>query len=180
MSIKRDENLIRRRATYRVLLFFYDIFSVNFAYFVAVLIRFSDADSYHLQGIKYMQMFKGFAPWYSLVCVWLFVLLKLYSGVWRYVGLNDFRRIFIANVLSSIVYICGSLIIVGRMPVSVYILGTGIQFIMMSIVRVAPRYIIENYRRTSGDSDMTIPLMIVGVGENARIIQYRQPGLCCG
>ena len=173
MDSIKGNNLSKRRTTYRILLFLYDVFAVNFAYMIALVIRFSDADSYHQQGARYMQMFREFSPWYTVICMVLFILFRLYSGVWRYAGFNDLRKIIIVSCITCALYVIGSLLVVGRMPISVYILGAVIQFIMMGAVRIAPRYIIENYKKNSGDNDMIIPMMIVGVGENTRIIQNK-------
>ena len=171
MGTEKRKNKLNRRMTMKILLFLYDIFTVNFAYLIAILIRFSDANSYHEQGAGYMQMFRDFTFLYTLICI----VFRLYSGVWRYVGFNDLKKVIIVNLCTCIIYICGSLLIVGRMPISVYILGAGIQFIMMAVIRMAPRYIVESYGRPKGsaDNDITIPMMIVGVGENTRIIQNK-------
>ena len=159
----------------RVLLFLYDAIAVNLAYYIALLLRFSDRESYYSEGTKYIGMFKEFLPWYTIACLVLFVLFGLYNIVWRYVGFNDIKKLALVNLLTCPVYIIGTLIVVGRMPVSCYILGAGIQFILMSVIRVAPRYAKEGFRPlkfVKGD-ETEIPLMILGVGDNTRIIQAK-------
>lgn len=159
----------------KVLLFFYDMIVVNFAYFLAVIVRFSDSDSYRSQGHIYMDMFRRFTPWYMLMCLILFISFRIYSGVWRYAGSNDVRKLTLLNLITCIIYIIGSLFVVGRMPITVYVAGAAIQFVLMCAPRLAPRFFVDSYLRSKGEisKDAEIPLMIVGVGENARIIQNK-------
>ncbi len=159
----------------RGLLFAYDTVVVNLSYFTAVLIRFSDADSYREQGAHYMYMFRSFAPWYTIVCLTLFVLFRLYNGVWRYAGLNDAKRIIISNICTCIFYVIGSLFIVGRMPITVYDVGAGIQLVLISMPRLALRYFLEILRRMieGSRSEYKKPLMIIGICDNTGIIQKK-------
>ncbi len=159
----------------RGLLFIYDAFVINLAYFFAVIIRFSDADSYREQGAHYMQMFRSFAPWYSVACLVLFIFFRLYNGVWRYAGLNDAKRVIIANVCTCILYVTGSLFIVGRMPITVYVVGAGIQLILISMPRLAFRYFLDVLRKMIEGSrnEYKKPLMIIGICDNTGIIQKK-------
>lgn len=122
-----------------------------------------------------MQLYKEYAPYYTVICLALFVLFRMYSGVWRYVGLNDIKKLLSINLFTCVIYICGSLFVVGRMPISVYIVGAAIQFGLMCVPRVIPRYIIDGIRvkKASTSVKEAVPLMIVGTGENTRIIQDR-------
>lgn len=175
MDIRNNGSVIRRGHVLRILLFIYDAVVVNAAYLTALVLRFSDADSMHDSGVRYLKMFSEFAPCYTVACVILFLAFRLYSVVWRYAGFNDVKKLAIVNAITCALYVGGSLLIVGRMPVSVYILGAGFQFVFMSIARMAPRYILETYgesKSVSGD-ELKVPLMIVGLGENARIIQNK-------
>lgn len=152
------------------ILFLYDLIALNVSYGVALWLRFFDDDVYISVGVNYMRMFKEFAPWYTVICLALFLIFRLYSGVWKYAGANDIRKLVLINIVTCLIYVCGSLLVVGRMPISVYALGAGLQFLLMVIVRIAPRYITDVYGLRSGGAGV-IPLMIVGLGENARIIQ---------
>lgn len=175
MEIKKNSPVFKRGTMLRALLLVYDVFVVNFAYYIAVLLRFTDAGSFRKYGIRFMDKFKDFALWYTLGCLVLFILFHLYSGVWRYAGFNDFKKLALVNVCTCTFYVCGSLIIVGRMPITVYTIGAFFQFFMMGLARLAPRYILEGQGKSSkGKKDeVAIPLMIVGIGENTRIIQSK-------
>ncbi len=173
MENKQRKSAVMRGWFLRSILLLFDAAVVNIAYLLAIFLRFSDAYSLADQGTKYIHMFKTFAPWYTVICMIVFVLFRLYSGVWRYAGVNDVKKLIIISIGTCMVYVIGTLLIVGRMPISVYILGACIQFVMISIPRLAPRYVIEYYggSRNSKNDGIIIPLMLVGVCENARIIQ---------
>lgn len=175
MSNNQKKSVLVRLWCIRTLLFIFDAFIVNFSYFIAVIIRFSDSDSYSSQGIHYMQMLRSFAPWYTCACLILFLLLRQYNAVWRYAGFNDVKKLIVTNIFTCILYVCGSLMIVGRMPITVYVVGAGIQFVLMGIPRLTLRYFIETLRRLieNGHNDAYFPLMIIGICDNTSIIQKK-------
>lgn len=172
---KHNKYLMVRGWCLRVLLFLYDVIVINLAYFLAIVLRFSDSDSFSTQGLYYSDMFRKFAPWYTIVCLVMFLAFRLYGAVWRYAGLNDAKKLVMISILTCVFYVVGSLLMVGRMPISVYILGAGIQFAFVSAPRLLPRYILENYGKTKSVSgnEINIPLMLIGVCENTRIIQSK-------
>ena len=174
MDSKHKLPILTRGWVLRGILFLSDIVLINFSYFIAIILRFSDSDSMHSQGFRYLGMFIKFAPWYTIFCIVIFILFRMYSSVWKYVGFNDLKNLAMVSLLTCVVYILGSLFIVGRMPISVYILGALIQFVLIGLPRIAPRYIIEMLGEIrSGRVETKVPMMIVGLGENARIIQSR-------
>lgn len=174
MDNRRNRSMVIRGRILRVLLFLYDVFAVNFAYYIAVIIRFTDVQSFQEQGHKYMALFRSFAPWYTVVCIVLFIMFRQYSGMWRYAGINDVKKLVLVSTCTCIFYVFGSLLIVGRMPISIYVLGAGIQFILICLSRMAPRYVLDSFAGSkSGGDEVSIPLMIIGIGENARIIQNK-------
>ena len=174
MENEKNDSTELRRWISRILLFLYDGFAVNLAFFMAIIIRFYINSRFYDSGAHYMEMFWLFTPIYTAVCLIVFLAFRLYSGVWRYVGVNDVRKLVLANACTCILQIAGSLVVVGRMPISYYGMGAFMQLLFMSVPRIAPRFIIESFGASnvvSGQGIGKVPMMIVGVGENARIIQ---------
>lgn len=69
-----------------------DIVAVNLSYYLALVLRASiDTDTYG--GIAKMSQFFAafykFAPVYTVLCLIIYSLFKLYGGIWRYAGIND-------------------------------------------------------------------------------------------
>lgn len=174
MEENTKESLEIRRWILRILLFLYDGFVVNFSFFMAIIIRFYIQHIFYDSGEQYLQMFWKFAPYYTVCSLAIFLIFRLYSSVWRYAGMNDIRRIFLANICTVVVQVVGTLIVIERMPISYYVIGAFLQIFLMSVPRIAPRLIIDSFRAISSrKNDLTLPLMIVGVGENTRIIQSK-------
>lgn len=168
MEENRNDSKEIRRWVFRMLLFIYDAFALNFAYFMAIIIRFYIEYRWHDMGAEYIQMLWKFAPYYTVFSLLVFIAFRLYRGVWRYVGINDARRLLLANACTCVFQVVAGLLIVGRMPITYYCMGACIQLVLMSIPRIAPRFILESLGASGG---VTMPMMIIGVGENARIIQ---------
>lgn len=175
MNTEKNESGEVRRWVFRILLFIYDGFVVNFAFFMAIIIRFYIEYRFYDRGAEYMHLFWQFTPWYTGAALIVFILFRLYSGVWRYVGVNDIKRLILANICTCILQVAGSLVIIERMPLTYYGIGAFLQLILMSIPRIAPRLILESFGSSGGSvsQDVVMPLMIIGIGENARIIQRK-------
>ena len=141
MGIRNRGLIIKRGYVLRIMLFIYDAIVVNAAYLIALILRFSDADSMRDSGVKYLRMFGKYALWYTMGCLAVFLIFHLYNIVLRYTGVNDVKKLVYANVLTCVLYVVGSLLIVGRMPISMYVLGAVFQFILMSVARLTPRYL---------------------------------------
>ena len=171
MENENHKYLIVRFWVLRILLVIYDAFVVNFAYFMAIIIRFYVEHRFHDMGAKYIEMMWKFAPYYTVGSLLIFVVFRLYSGAWRYVGINDISRLMLANFCTCTFQIIGSLLIVGRMPITYYAIGAFLQVCLMGLPRVVPRFVLDSFGSGSGTKEVSLPMMIVGVGENARIIQ---------
>ena len=151
----------------------YDIFAVNFAYFIALVFRFYVNFEFNVSAEKYVPAFIQFALWYTLCCLIIFWAFILYNSRWKYVGLNDLNRILIACVTTSVVQVVGSLVFVERMPITYYIIGAVILFCMIDASRFAYRlFLMELSRVRSRRNATSIPVMIVGVGETSHIVRH--------
>ena len=124
-----------------LLIVFQDIVAVNFSYLFALVVRFYENGlvSYNLGN--YLPYFLNFAPFYTVIAVAVFAYFKLYNGMWRYAGINDLNRVIIANVITTIVHVAGTLLFVKRMPISYYILGAVIQFILILYIRFIYKFV---------------------------------------
>ena len=118
-----------------------------------------------------MEAFFKFAPYYTTCCIAVFFGFKLYSGIWKYAGINDLNRIFTANALTMLIQIVGSLFFVRRMPVSYYCIGAVIQFCLIVASRFWYRIMmIEGRKFLKGKNSVSFRAMIVGSGEVGRMV----------
>lgn len=156
-----------RRVGLKLSLVLFDIFAVNFSYYMALVLRFYVNHVFHESGAKYVPLFYRFAPYYTVCCILVFGAFKLYSGMLRYAGYNDVKRIFQANVVTCAIQVAGTLLFVQRMPITYYVIGAALQLAMIAVSRLSYRFLTIELAKLHG-SAASVPVMIIGAGETAR------------
>lgn len=132
---------IKRFLKYDLFTLLLDIIIVNASYFLSLVLRFSIYNRLDRSIDLYVQTVIDFSPYYTVACILIFAVFKLYGGVWRYAGINELNRIITANVCTSMVHVVGTLLFFARMPVTYYIMGGAIQLIFIFAVRFAYRLV---------------------------------------
>ena len=168
MKDKSEKNDLLRRWSLRLALVLFDVFAVNFSYYLALLLRFYVNGQFHLAGTLYIPLFFQFAPWYTLCCIVVFWAFKLYNGMWKYAGPNDLNRVAGANAVTCVIQVAGTLLFIRRMPLTYYILGTVIQFVLICASRFSYRIFAMEFSRYVKNKNAEVNVMIVGAGETAR------------
>ena len=142
-----------------------DIIAVNLGYYLALLLRFY-VNFKFIQGMgKYLDMFLHIAPFYTAAAIVVFILFRLYGGMWTYAGLNDMNRIILANVCTAIIQVAISLVMGKRMPITYYVLGAFFQFFIVAVIRFSTRiYMMEKEKIEKGKME-TIPALVIGAGD---------------
>ncbi len=118
----------------------YDAIVVNLSYFIALWIRF-DARVSEIPK-HYLEPFCKFIPIYTIACLVVFSMLKLYRSIWRYASYRELSRSTVASVLTSFFHTCMITILYRRMPISYYTFGMVIQFVLVVGIRFSYRFVI--------------------------------------
>ena len=161
----------------RLALVMFDIFAVNFAYFSALIVRFYVASAFNEWAVQYIPAFLQFAPYYTVCCLVVFCLFKLYNSRWKYAGLNDLNRILAACLATCVIQVVGSVVFVLRMPITYYFIGAVIQFVLITASRFSYRFfLMERGRVRKRRNGTSINVMIVGVGETSHIVRKHLEG----
>ena len=152
-----------------------DIVAVNLAYFMALIIRFYVQNQMTDEALLYfLPAYANFAPFYTAACIIVFILCRLYGGMWQYAGLNDMNRILGANAITVVIQVIGTWLIMPpkggpvRMPISYYVIGAILQFALIALIRFGYRILIVEKRKVAGRKVSTVPAMVIGAGETAR------------
>lgn len=152
-----------------------DIVAVNVSFFLALLIRFYVQNQMTDEALNfYLPAFSNFAPYYTVACIIVFILFRLYGGMWQYAGINDMNRILGANLVTVVIMVIGTWVILppkgghDRMPFSYYAIGAILQFAMLAMIRFGYRILMVERRKVAGRKVSTIPAMVIGAGETAR------------
>jgi len=148
----------------------YDAVVVNGAYFLSLWLRFDCAFS-EIPDAYLIPWFR-FAPIYSLVCFLVLHSFHLYHSMWRFASFNELTRVFFACLITSAFHILAITIFYNRMPVSYYIVGSGIQFVFVLGIRFSYRLVIlerSKYRKLI-QKNIERRVMLIGAGSAGQMI----------
>ena len=180
MNKKPDNKNLVQELRDKWLILLLDIVAVNLSYYLALMIRFYMNHEFLSTVSYYTGYFERFAPFYTVLAVIVFIVFRLYSGVWRYAGLNDMNRVLMANLVTLVVQVGVSMISIAlfrdearkviRMPYSYYAIGFVLQFAFMIGVRFLPRLFAEERTRIGNHAITAIPTLVIGAGETCHRI----------
>ena len=86
-----------------VLLLIYDAIAVNVSFFSALWVRFDCRFS--MIPARYLSAWLHFTPIYTVFCLIVFWMLKLYMSMWRFASFSELLRITFASLLMSVLHI---------------------------------------------------------------------------
>ena len=152
------------------LLALYDSIAVNAAFMGALLLRFD----FHFSKIdaSFIEGWRQITPVYTVVCILVFWWFRLYRSIWEFAGFEELLRILSASVFTEIAQILISFIFIERMPISYYMAGGILQFILIAAVRFSHRLLImlqEMNSRSLRDAQTT-RIMLIGGGSAGQLI----------
>ena len=142
INVREKKNLHRRMERWEFVslgLLLYDALAVNAAYFLALWLRYDMR--YSAIPPEYLAAFLRFAPVYTAVCLAVFFLLRLYNSLWRFASFNELARSLGATAITCVFHWVGMNAFVCRMPVAYYVIGALGQFLMVTAIRFAYRFI---------------------------------------
>ena len=153
-----------------VFLVLYDLAVVVGAYFVAVWLRF-DCRFSEIPS-EYLMAWLKFSPIYAIVSIFVFWKAHLYQSIWRFASFVELERIAISSVILGLFHTIGITIFFERMPITYYIVGVSIQFLMTLFARFAYRFILlERSKRTRGmQKTIASRVMLIGAGSAGQMI----------
>ena len=163
----------------------YDVIAVNAAYFLGLWFRF-DCTYSAIPG-EYLSAYLKFAPWYTVFSIIVFSALRLYNSVWRFASYSELLRAVVSTVITFLFQAIGITAIFGRMPLSYYLFGTIIQFVLIVGIRFSYRFILlERTKRQKEEEGPLHHIMLIGAGQAGQIImrdieRAREPKgkVCC-
>ena len=149
----------------------YDVIAVNFSYFFALLLRFDF--QFSVIPKSYFQMWKSFAPFYTAACLVVFFLFRLYQSIWRYASYSELIRVFLASIVTTGIQIIGTLVSVGRMPISYYLAGAVFQLFLVLGIRFSYRFVLlfrEARKANASVHENADNVMLIGAGNAGQMI----------
>ena len=148
----------------------YDVVAVTVAYFLALWMRF-DCQYTEIPRELFMAWL-NFAPIYAVICVIVFWLLYLYRSIWKYASFVELQRISLASVILGAVHALGITVLFTRMPLSYYVIGMAVQFLLTLFVRFFYRFVtlirMKKNKETEGMPASRV--MLIGAGSAGQMI----------
>ena len=120
-------------------LIIYDYVAVCAAYFLALWLRFDGKFSAIPQ--QYIEPYTQFIFIFAAVSILIFLFCRMYNSMWRYASYTELMRTLLGSVISSVLHTVLITVLLERMPLSYYILGALIQFLLLIFVRFSFRFI---------------------------------------
>lgn len=149
-------------------LLLFDIVAINASYFLALFLRFDL--HYSMIPVIYLNALVRFAPVYTIFTVVVFWLFKLYNSLWRFASISELNRILAASLIVTVFQIVGMTFFAQRMPISYYIFGAVIQFVLVVSVRFSYRYVTMERVRRIQEQRAEHRAMVIGAGQSGQMI----------
>ena len=153
----------------------YDAVAVNAAFYIALWLRydcrFAEIPFFYIDALKTI------APIYSVICIIIFKLCRMYNTIWRFAGAHEIYLSFLANAFSLVAQLVlttvgarlfGVAVGFERMPITYYCIGIILQFIFVMGIRFSYRIILglRGRRGLTG----TKRVMLIGAGAAGQMI----------
>ena len=153
-----------------VFLVLYDMAAVVGSYFLALWLRF-DCHFDEIPEVYFAPWLK-FAPIYAVVSVVVLWGMRLYKSIWRFASFVELERITAASALLGALHAVGITLLFHRMPITYYVIGMAIQFMLLLGVRFAYRFVLlERSRKARAiQKAMASRVMLVGAGAAGQLL----------
>ena len=150
-----------------ILLAIYDAIAVNLSYFLALWFRFDC--TFSRINVKYLTAWKSFIPIYTIFCLIVFFLFRLYNSLWRFASYTELVRVVFATVITGTFHAVAITLLYLRMPISYYCFGVIIQFCLVLGIRFAYRLALL-VRERHAKTMQTNRVMLIGAGLAGQMI----------
>ena len=150
-----------------MLLAVYDMVAATIAYFFALWFRFDCR--YTEIPEEYFSSWLMFSPLFAIVTVAVYVFCRLYRSIWKYASFNELKRIIFASGILAVIHTVAITLIFRRMPISYYVIGAGLQFMLVVGIRFSYRFVLLERSRRS-ERVMASRVMLIGAGSAGQMI----------
>ena len=149
-----------------VFLAIYDFIAVCASYFIALLLRFDG--TYSAIEKQYIEAYNQFILPCAAVSIIIFIFFRMYSGMWRYASFSELVRTILGSLTSSLLHTILITILLCRMCLSYYLIGAGLQIILLVGIRFSYRFIQILKKRHEPVEGKRV--MLIGAGNSGQLI----------
>jgi FlaA1/EpsC-like NDP-sugar epimerase len=169
-SIHRKKRGWEHWQTVTVLLMVYDVFAIAAAFLGALWIRFDC--KFSTIPSEFLRAYDHFIPIYIVMCLVVFWMMHLYRSIWRFASYNELLRTIIATGITFVLHCVVITVAFVKMPLSYYVFGILLQFLLTLGIRFTYRFILlERGRREKNVEYLQAKrVLLIGAGEAGQII----------
>ena len=148
----------------------YDLAVAGGSYFAALWLRFDCR--YSMIPTEYLYAWLKFLPIYLPLSIVVFWFTHLYQSIWRFASFNELKRVAFANAILGVLHTTLITILFKRMPISYYVVGIAIQFMLVLCIRFAYRFVLlERGKREKVQQKVAASrVMLIGAGSAGQMI----------
>jgi len=150
-----------------VFLIIYDLLVVTGSYFVALWLRF-DCQFSEIP-LHFLEPWLKFSPIYGAVSIFVFWKLRLYQSVWKFVSFVELERISLASGILTVFHTVFITVFFRRMPITYYVIGAIIQFMLITLIRFSYRFLLLERRKETNNATRS-RVMLIGAGEAGQML----------
>ena len=166
----RKKKLFEHWHMIALFLILYDLATVTGSYFLALWLRF-DCQFSEIP-YEYLMSWLKFSPLFAVISVIVFWQFHLYRSIWRFASFIELERISMATALLGAIHTVGITVLYTRMPITYYIVGVAIQFLMTLFIRFAYRFVLlERGKKSKAlQKARASRVMLIGAGSAGQLI----------
>lgn len=162
----------------KITLIFFDVLILNLAYFLALYFRFDT--NFSRIPYDYLSAFTTYTQINTLVTIIIYTRYKMYNMILEYASYTELIDITWACILSLVSHIAFMTIFVKKMPLSYYLFGFMIQYVLTVASRFAKKMLIQwNYKDDNGKKNYKKAL-IIGAGSAGQTLKRDINNSNCG
>ena len=153
-----------------LLLMLFDLVAVTASYFLALWLRF-DCRYSEISPV-FLSAWLRFAPIYALVCIVVFWAMRLYRSIWRFASFVELERVAVSSLILGVFHSVAITLLFNRMPITYYVIGIAIQFMLTLSVRFAYRFVLleRSKRAKAMQKSVATRVMLIGAGVAGQLI----------
>lgn len=152
-----------------LILLVFDIIIINLAYFFALFLRFDM--QFNQIPLEYLNGFRNYAIINTIITIAIYIFFKLYRMILEYASYNELIRITQAVIVSVFIHVIGISLFFIRMPISYFIIGFLIQYMLTVALRFAKKMLIQNKYNAIEKNPEFKRAIIVGAGSAGQTIK---------
>lgn len=124
-----------------IILLILDILIINMAYFIALFFRF-DGSIINIPE-QYLNAYKNYAIINTILTIAVYSIFRLYKMILEYASYKELVQISRAVIISFLLHIIGISILFQRMPISYFVFGFLIQYVLTFLLGLQRRCLLK-------------------------------------